>query len=62
MRSCTDISTTMHPAISVPAAFSDSNLPVGVQIVGRNRADLSVLQLAFSFEQATRVGEQAPLF
>ena len=62
MRSCTDISTTMHPAISVPAAFSDNGLPVGVQIVGRNRADLSVLQLAFSFEQATRVGERAPLF
>ena len=62
MRSCTDISTTMHPAISVPAAFSDSGLPVGVQIVGRNRADLSVLQLAFSFEQATLVGERAPLF
>jgi amidase len=52
----------MHPAISVPAAFSDNNLPVGVQIVGRNRADLSVLQLAFSFEQATLVGERAPLF
>ncbi|PKN33952.1 MAG: amidase [Deltaproteobacteria bacterium HGW-Deltaproteobacteria-19] len=41
------------PAISVPAGFNDAGLPMGVQIIGKARADLAVLQLAFAYEQAT---------
>jgi amidase len=48
------ISLTGLPALSVPCGFTDDGLPVGLQIVGRCRADFSVLQLAHSFEQATR--------
>jgi len=55
MKSCYYITITGHPAISVPAGFTDDNLPVGIQIVGRHNADFSVLQLAYSFEQATQV-------
>jgi amidase len=40
------------PALSVPAGFSDAGLPMGLQIVGKARADLAVLQLAFAHEQA----------
>ena len=54
------ISTTCRPAISVPAGFTDDGLPVGVQIVGRYRDDLAVLQIAHAFEQATRVGLRRP--
>jgi amidase len=50
-----------NPAISVPAGFSASGLPVGLQIVGRHRDDWSVLQLAHAFEQATRHGERRPI-
>lgn len=60
MRSAYWISTTGHPAISVPCGFTDDGLPVGIQIVGRHQADFSVLQLAQAFEQATRVGERRP--
>ena len=60
MRSCYYISVTGLPAISVPCGFTPEGLPVGVQIVGRHRADMSVLQLAYAFEQATRVGELHP--
>ena len=60
MRSCSDITTTTHPAISVPAAFTDDDLPVGLQIVGRSRADRSVLELAHAFEQIAQVGQRAP--
>ena len=60
MRSCSDITTTTHPAISVPAAFTEDELPVGLQIVGRSRADRSVLELAHAFEQIAQVGQRAP--
>ncbi|MGY9072590.1 MAG: amidase [Acidimicrobiales bacterium] len=60
MRSCSDITTTGHPALSVPAGFTDDGLPIGVQLVGRHRADRSVLEFGSMFEGATRVGERAP--
>jgi amidase len=34
------------PALTAPAGFSDQGLPIGIQIVGPNRAELSCLQLA----------------
>jgi len=46
--------------LSVPCAFSKSGLPIGIQIVGRHNADLSVLQMGFAFEQATNIGSQRP--
>lgn len=54
------ISAMGNPAISVPAGFTDSGLPVGVQIVGGHRQDFEVLQMAHAFEQATRFGERRP--
>ena len=60
MRSCWYVTFTACPAISVPAGFSASGLPVGLQIVGRHRADWSVLQMAHAFEQATRHGDRRP--
>jgi len=61
MKSCYYITITGHPAISVPAGFTDDGLPVGIQIVGRRNADFSVLQLAYAFEQATQVWKRRPL-
>jgi amidase len=60
MRSCWYITFLANPAISVPAGFSSGGLPVGLQIVGRHRADWSVLQLAHAFEQATGHGKRRP--
>jgi amidase len=60
MRSCWYVTMMSNPAISVPAGFSASGLPVGLQIVGRHRDDWSVLQLAHAFEQATRHGRRRP--
>jgi len=60
MKSAYWITTTFCPAISVPAGFTGDGLPVGIQIVGRYRDDLGVLQLAYAFEQATRFGTRFP--
>ncbi len=60
MKSCWYISATGNPAASVPGGFTPEGLPVGIQIVGRNKEDFSVLQLAHAFEQATGFGKKRP--
>jgi amidase len=60
MKSCYYITITTHPAISVPAGFTSDGLPIGIQVVGRNRDDFGVLQIAHAFEQATRVWKRRP--
>lgn len=60
MRSCYYISVTGLPAVSVPCGFTSEGLPIGLQIVGRHRDELGVLQLARAFEQATGSGEHRP--
>jgi amidase len=60
MQSTYWITTTFRPAISVPAGFTPEGLPVGIQIVGRYRDDLGVLQLASAFESATGIAQRRP--
>ena len=60
MKSCYYITITSHPAVSVPAGFTEDGLPVGLQIVGRYRDDLGVLQLAHAFESATETWKERP--
>jgi amidase len=62
MKSTYYISIVGNPALSVPCAFSDSGLPVAIQIVGRHNDDWGVLQLGYAFEQATNIGERQPEF
>ena len=61
MRSAYYISVTGNPAISVPCAFSQSGLPIGLQIVGRHNDDWGVLQMAYAFEQSTNLAQRRPL-
>jgi len=48
------------PVINLPAGFSPAGLPMGVQLIGRPRADLSVLQLAHLHGQVTDYLERLP--
>ncbi|MBB3260921.1 amidase [Paraburkholderia bannensis] len=42
------------PVISVPAGFNVQGLPMGLQVIGKPQADLSVLQIAHAYDQATQ--------
>jgi amidase len=53
MTICCAISVTGLPALSVPAGFTATGLPVGLQMVAGPHEDLRLLQLAHEFEQAT---------
>lgn len=46
-------SQSLCSAISVPAGFTDDGLPVGLEILGRPFDEPSLLELGYSFKQAT---------
>jgi amidase len=50
MRSCSRITMTAHPAVSVPGASTLAGLPVGLQLVGRWGADRVLLGVAAALE------------
>ena len=42
------------PCISVPVGFNPTGLPMGMQLMGRPRQDLTVLRIAHAYEQAAQ--------
>ncbi len=60
MRSCTLVSATGCPALSLPGGFTDDGLPVGLQLVAAPRADRRLLEIAHAIEQATGPGRRRP--
>ncbi|MBC7500522.1 MAG: amidase [Herminiimonas sp.] len=60
MRSCYLVTATGHPAISLPCAFSEAGLPIGMQIVGRHRGEFGLLQIAHAVEQVLNLAGRRP--
>ncbi|MGY6528828.1 MAG: amidase [Cyanobacterium sp.] len=48
---CPPFNATGQPAIALPTGFTDSGLPIGIQIVGKPRDEVTILQLAYQLEQ-----------
>jgi amidase len=42
------------PALGVPAGFNEQGLPMGIQIVAPNHAEMSCMQLAHAYDQETQ--------
>jgi amidase len=51
-RSCSRITATAMPAVSMPMTFSRGGLPIGVQFVGPYRGDRLLLEFALTWESA----------
>ena len=52
---------TGFPAISVPCGFTQGELPIGLQLIGRPFAEATILQLAYAYEQATTWHQHQPV-
>jgi aspartyl-tRNA(Asn)/glutamyl-tRNA(Gln) amidotransferase subunit A len=48
------------PAISVPCGFTTAGLPIGLQIIGPQWREDTVLKLAYAYEQATDWHKRSP--
>lgn len=48
------------PSISVPAGFTGTEMPIGLQILGPQREDVAVFQAAYAFEKATKLEHNMP--
>lgn len=48
------------PGISIPGGFTAEGMPVGLQIMGPQQRDATVLQMAHAFEKATAFHKEPP--
>jgi amidase len=53
MKGVLPITMSGCPALAAPAGFSDQGLPIGIQIVAPNHAELARLQLGHAYDKAT---------
>jgi amidase len=61
MRSCSRITVTAHPAVSVPCGFTADGLPVGLQLVGRYGDEARLLAIAEMVATATGAYARRPV-
>lgn len=61
MRLAYFVTVTGRPAVSVPCGFTGDGRPVGLQLVGRPRGDLRLLEIARAFEEATAAWTRKPV-
>ncbi|KAK3603257.1 hypothetical protein CHS0354_007588 [Potamilus streckersoni] len=52
---CIPFNCTGHPAITINAGTALDGLPVGMMIVGRHFDEVSVLQIAYAYEQLQKI-------
>lgn len=61
MRSCSRITVTGLPALSLPAGMTSDGLPVGAQLVGPPAGDAALLRAAAALEAAIDVPRRPPV-
>ncbi len=60
MKGVLPVTMAGSPALAVPAGFGERGLPIGIQIVGPNHAELACLQLAYAYDTATNWAARRP--
>jgi len=55
IKNCDPISVVGYPAITVPAGYSNTGLPIGLQIVAHPWEEGKLVSMAYAFEQETKV-------
>jgi len=53
MKGVLPITMSGCPALAAPAGFNEQGLPIGIQIVAPNHAELACLQLGYAYDAAT---------
>jgi aspartyl-tRNA(Asn)/glutamyl-tRNA(Gln) amidotransferase subunit A len=48
------------PGISVPCGFSETGLPLGLQIIGKHFDETTIYRVAHAYEQATDFHKKRP--
>jgi aspartyl-tRNA(Asn)/glutamyl-tRNA(Gln) amidotransferase subunit A len=48
------------PGISIPCGFTDDNLPIGMQLIGKQFDEKTILNVAYAYEQATNWYKKKP--
>jgi aspartyl-tRNA(Asn)/glutamyl-tRNA(Gln) amidotransferase subunit A len=48
------------PSLAIPAGFTGSGLPVGMQLIGRSFDEATVLRIGAAFQRATNFHEKVP--
>ncbi|PIQ85866.1 MAG: Asp-tRNA(Asn)/Glu-tRNA(Gln) amidotransferase GatCAB subunit A [Candidatus Omnitrophica bacterium CG11_big_fil_rev_8_21_14_0_20_45_26] len=49
-----------NPAISIPGGFTNRDLPIGIQLIGKPFDEATLLSTAYAFEQATDFHKKKP--
>jgi amidase len=55
------VTLTSCPVIAVPAGFTGSGLPVGLQLIGRPRGEADLLAAAGAFEEMMELAGRVPI-
>ena len=55
IRNCMPMNVVGYPAISVPAGYGQTGLPIGLEIVARPWEEDKLLSMAYAFEEGTKV-------
>ena len=48
------------PGISVPGGFDSNNMPIGLQFIGKAFDEMTLLKVAYTYEQNTDFHMQKP--
>ncbi len=54
-RNCNPINVIGYPAVTLPAGYSETGLPVGLQMVARPWEEDKLLSMAYAFEEALHI-------